>query len=299
VTALLLVALFAGPGGAAQVRLPELPQLVRAAKSGDEVELERVATRLGPVRLARVAERGSKNERLAALRGLSVVDDGWAVLPDLARLCGGDDAELATAAALAARAIAERCTPERAEQADMPRDVPARAAALLLKEAARADSPDAVRTPAIAAAAALRAVTRIDEAALAKLLGDPSPNVRQTAAEAVYGVPAHADALERVITNDREAAVAAAAAASLCRDVPPAPPAGKDAAWDRALKVAPPARERLRTLAADENVSLSDRVELVGCLRAGLGPEDQKLFDALAKKAPESLKRRARSLGGK
>ena len=51
----------------ATVRLPELSQLVRAVRGGDDVEIERVATRFGATRLERVAERGKREERLAAL----------------------------------------------------------------------------------------------------------------------------------------------------------------------------------------------------------------------------------------
>ena len=61
----------------------------------------------------------------------------------------------------------------------------------------------------------------------------------------------------------------------------------------------PPARERLRALAVDQAVPLSDRLELVTCLKVGTQPADQQILDDLAKRAPESLKRRARSLGGK
>src|SRR5262245_27624887 len=100
-----------GPGlapvGVASVRLPDPAQLVRAAKSGDDVEVERVAARLGAVRLERLAERGRREERLAALRGVALVEDGWAVLPELIRLCRDSDEAVAEAAAGAARRIVE------------------------------------------------------------------------------------------------------------------------------------------------------------------------------------------------
>src|SRR4051794_30706671 len=96
----MVVGVFLAPAGAISVRLPDLQQLTSAARSGDDVELERVAARLGPMRLARVADKGTRDERLAALRALALVDNGWATLPDLARLLGDSQADVAEQAAL-------------------------------------------------------------------------------------------------------------------------------------------------------------------------------------------------------
>jgi hypothetical protein len=59
------------------------------------------------------------------------------------------------------------------------------------------------------------------------------------------------------------------------------------------------ARARLRTLALDENVALADRLDLVGCLRVAKKAADQQVLDQLARRPPESLRRRARALGGR
>jgi len=67
----------------------------------------------------------------------------------------------------------------------------------------------------------------------------------------------------------------------------------------RAAKLQPPARNRLRALATDETISLADRLDLLGCMRVAATPEDRALLDQLAKKGPESVKRRVKSLGGK
>ena len=90
---------------------------------------------------------------------------------------------------------------------------------------------------------------------------------------------------------------AAARAAALCRDVPGA--GDKGPAFERAAKLSARARERLRQLAADDQVALVDRLDLLGCLRVHAQPPDQKLLDQLAHAKPEPLKRRARSLGGR
>jgi hypothetical protein len=181
----------------------------------------------------------------------------------------------------------------------MPRDVPRRAAAELIAQAMREGATPEVRVPALTAAAALRSVVKIDEPKIGKLLADTDIAVRRAAAEAAYGAPSLLPLLETAIAGDSDATVAAAAAASLCRDVPASDGPAKDPLTERAAKLTPAIRDRLRTLAADEALSLADRIDLLGCVRVAAKPEDQKLLDALTKKGPESLKRRARSLGGK
>jgi hypothetical protein len=295
----LIVLLTLAPASAIAVKLPDLPQLVKAVKSKDSVEIERIAARIGAVRLARVAERGKKDERLAALRALGVVDDSWAVLPQLARMCSDVEGDVAVAAAEASREIAEHLSPATAERDDMPRDVPARAAAELLAQAMRDSLPAEVRVPAVTAAAALRSVVKIDEPKIGKLLADRDLAVRRAAAEAAYGAPSLLALLETAVVGDTDATVAAAAAASLCRDLPATDGPTKDPLVERITKLTPAIRERFRTLAVDEALSLADRIDLLGCVRVAAKPEDQKVLDQLAKKAPESLKRRARSLGGK
>src|SRR5438132_13530575 len=123
----LLAALLLAPAPA--VKLPTLAQLTRAAASGDDVEIERVAARFGAVKLERIAERGQPRERLAALRALGVLDDARYLLPELARLIADDSDEVAEAAARAVRQIAAGLSPEAMFDGEVPRDVPARAAA--------------------------------------------------------------------------------------------------------------------------------------------------------------------------
>ncbi|HEY7957300.1 MAG TPA: hypothetical protein VII38_18465 [Polyangia bacterium] len=307
------------PAGAITVKLPTLGQLEQAARSGDAVELERVAARLGVVRLARIASRGTRAERLAALRAIPLEDDAWAVLPEVAQLGGGADFEVAEAAATCARKIAEGLSPEVADAREIPRDVPEKAARELSALAARAELAPSVRVAALAALGALGTVAPVDIAALEKLLSDEEPQVRRAAAESLDGASAAEPALEKTLAADPVATVAAAAAATLCRDVPPAPVAvpppakGKTkkpvassmpdtlarAAEARAASLAPAARARLRALATDGKVPLADRLDLLGCVRVAAQPADQQLLDKLARRPPESLRRRARSLGGR
>jgi len=295
----IFVALFATPPGAL-VKLPSPADLVAAVRGNDDVEIERVAARIGAVRLEAWAEHGKPAERLAALRALPLVDDAWFVLPDLAKLLADSDEEVAARAADCARRIADSLKPESKERDEMPADVPARAARELTAMAQKSTLKPAVRQSAIEAVAALRGLTRVDEKALVALLADGDATIRRAAAEALAGAPAGEKALAETVAKDGSADVAAAAAASLCRDVPVIAPAGKtNVAEARAARIGGGARDRLRALALDEKVSLADRLDLVGCLRVGKKDADQKVLDELARKPPDSLRNRARALGGR
>ena len=297
--ALVVVVLALAPTGAL-VKLPSPADLVAAVRGNDDVEIERVAARIGAVRLEAWAEHGKPPERLAALRALPLVEDAWAALPELAKLIGDGDDEVAARAAECARRIAEGLTPEQKEGDEMPGDVPARAARELLAAAQKATLKPALRVTAIEAAAALRGVTRIDDKGVTALLADGDATVRRAAAEALAAVPAGDKPLEEALAKDASADVAAAAGASLCRDVPLIARSGRAAGAEaRAGKLGAPARERLRALALDEKVSLADRLDLVGCLRVAKKDADQKVLDELARRPPEPLQRRARALGGR
>jgi len=298
VNALFVVLLFAPTG--ALVKLPAPADLVAAVRGNDDVEIERVAARIGAVRLEAWAEHGKPAERLAALRALPLVEDAWYVLPDLAKLLADGDDEVALRAGECARQIAEALTPERREADEMPGDVPARAARELTQMAQKASLKPPVRVTAIEAVAALRAVTRVDDKALAALLGDGDATIRRAAAEALAAVPSGERPLEEALAKDPAPDVASAAGASLCRDVPVIAPSGKTSAAEaRVGKLGAAARQRLRTLALDDKVSLADRLDLVSCLRVARKDADQKVLDELARKPPDSLRRRARALGGR
>jgi hypothetical protein len=295
----LVVALgfFTPPG--ALVRFPDAAALIAAADSHDDVELERVAARLGAPRLQQLAERGERQARYAALRALPLVDDGWSALPSLPPLFSDGDGEIAAQAAQAARRIAEGMTPELYDH-DLPRDVPARAARLLLRAAGDDKLKPELRVQALEATAALRSLTHLDEKAVAALLSDRQPSLRRAAAEALAGASSGLDAaLGKALASDGDNGVAAAAAATLCRELPIVGGAKPGALEQRIAKLPGTARTRLRALALDDKVALSDRLDLIACLRVAMQPDDQKTLDTLARRPPESLRRRALSLGGR
>lgn len=299
--ALLVGIVVAVPPGAL-VKLPSAGDLVLAVRSGDEVEIERLGRRIGALKLERLAEKGKGAERTAALEALPLVEDAWAVLPDVARLVRDRDTEVAARAAEAARQVAEAMTPERKVMDEVPVDVPERSARELLADATSPALAPRLRIEALQALAALRGVTRVDDAAMMRLLADADPQIRHAAAEALAGAPAADAALANTVARDPARDVAAAAAASLCREVPITPPMGRPAPSSpdaRAARLPAATRARLRTLALDEGVELADRLDLVNCLRVAPKPADQQTLDALARRPPETLRRRARALGGR
>lgn len=301
-----LVTLGALAPAQALVRLPSPELLVAADRGGDDLELERVAARLGAGRLGRLLASGARDERVAALHALALVDDGWARLPEIAHDIFDSDGEVATAAAACARRLAERLTPELQERDEVPRDVPTRAAQELATAAQQRTLAPSLRVPAIEALAALRGVTRVDDRPLMALLGDANADVRRAAAESLWSAntPVAQEYLGNALVKDGSATVAAAAGAALCRDVPIVPPSVRPPAPaaladQRAGKLKEPARVRLRALALDDNLPLTDRLELLPCLRVNKQPADQQTLDTLARRPPESLRRLARALGGR
>ncbi len=246
---LLALALFA-------VKLPSLATLAEAVRGGDEVEIERIARRIGAARLMRGAQAGPKAERLAALRALPLTDGAWAELASLAPLAGDPDPEVAEAAAKAARRIAEEMSPAEAYAEEVPPDVPRAAAKALWSAAAKAGAPATARAQVIAAASALARAfgAAADGSLIDALLGDGEAAVRRAAVESL-SAKADAPRIERALA-DEDARVAAAAGVALCAGVPPI--ASRAPSEQAAVALPEPARARVRALVSDEKTPLAD-----------------------------------------
>lgn len=243
----------------ATVRLPPLAALSEAVQRHDTVEVERLARRLGAARLVRAAATETRPRvRQAALTALPLVEDAWTVFAELLGLCAVRDASLATAAARAARGVAEQLTAEENYAQEIPPDVPRRAAEGLMALALRRDLAAGVRVEALRGAVSLGPLVPTDSSALESLLGDGEQMVRQTAAAALE--PALVRALfARSSTNAGASGESALLAleALTCEF--------------GAGQLAPVARERLEQRATDTNVPREIRDRLRRCLlpRAG------------------------------
>jgi hypothetical protein len=238
----------------ATVKLPSLAALSEAVQRHDTVELERLARRLGATRLVRAAATETRPRlRQAALTALPLVEDAWTVLPELLGLCSARDGSLATAAARAARGVAEHLTPEESYAQEIPPDVPRRAAEGLMALALRPDLAASVRVEALRGAVSLRPLVPMDSRALESLLGDGEQMVRQTAAAALE--PAMVRALlarSTASSGDPGEAAILALEALVCEF--------------GAGQLAPAARERLEHRATDAHVPREIRDRLRRCL---------------------------------
>jgi hypothetical protein len=285
------------PGAVLAVHLPSVRDLAAAARSHDDVELERIAARLGIARLSKIAVADEETgQRLAALRAIPLLPNGWSALEDLVMLIGHPNEAIANAALDAVWRVTEGLSPARAELEEIPRDIPSRAARRLLEKALDDHLAIQRRVGALFSATSLRRLTPIEEPLIVSLLKNAHAEVRRAAAETLAGIPAAEQALSHLLEADLSALVAAAAGISLCRDIPVTE--GGGSALARGTRIPPRAHDRLRALALDETIPILDRLELLPCLHATGEPTDQKILDQLAKVGPKALRRKARALGG-
>ncbi len=290
----MLVLASAGSAGA-QYHFPSAGELVRAVRRGDDNDLERLAQRLLAMRLWKIVERGTPEERTAALVTIGFADDGWAVASQLLRHATTAPSPEAETAARALLRQSERWTPLYLETNDVPSDVLATLSTPLVNATLRSTLAAQVRVPLIGAAGRLIELGRVQENDLRGLLNDGEPEVRLATIDMLRRLPRRSLAgLDLVIAGDREPRVAAAAAAALCYDVPPV--SGTTFAEARVQATSAPSQARVRALAEDATVPLIDRLDLLACLRVFGTPEDKQILAALSQKGVEAVKRRAKQL---
>ncbi len=258
-----------------QVVLPRAPDLY--AMRHDEVELERLATRLGPSRLLLIAAAGNKGQRVAALRGLS--------------LSGARHPELAASALLPLSDLLEQTREKEVQEAAVEaashlcqgigRGLPSgdevggdelpRAAAAFLRLAGDAALAPPLRGHLVEAAVALPGgLARAPE--LLALARGQDPVVRDAALAGLGGLFGRIGEPEgeglSSLARGEDAALAAAAVAVLCEV--------------SAARPQPSWAERARSLAAPQSgLSLEDRQRLGGCLRRLGTSADRALLSAL------------------
>ncbi len=299
----------AAPGGSTSVLRPTPDELKRTFARHDDVELERIARRIGAPRLVALLERGSPDMQQAALSAVVLCDEGLQLLPRLVAFAGRAETPLPVAQQTldAVRKLCERVTRNESALDELPADLPRAAVDSLAAFAAREDRPAPLRVAAVYAIGALGTLGTLGTLAsttqgLVQLATTKDNTVRRAVADAL---PLSASTtLVRLVTDDGDAAVAAAAAGGLCREVPP--PGGErkdDRSLKRALGLPPAARIRLRALATDEQLDEGSRLDVIPCLRPGAqGPLDRKpdldVLVLIGKGPDGSLKRRARAYGG-
>jgi len=297
---------YALPGPrAATVTRPSSDELERAFARHDAVELERLGSRLGAVRLIALAERGTPVVRQAALGALELTSGSLGFLPRLVALAAAPDTDPAIALATmdTVRRIAERVPRGEVDLDELPGDLPRAAIDALATFASREERPVALRVHAVSALAALASIEPNAAKKLAALVTARDPIMRRAVADALpsSSVPT----LAKLIVEDGTADVALAAAGALCREIPP-PGAEKkgDRSLARAAELAAGARARLRELVKDAALPELDRLDVVPCLRRGAQRSeeqsaDQALLVELGRGPEGAMKKRARSYGGR
>ena len=296
----------AAPGGSTSVLRPTPDELKRTFARHDDVELERIARRIGAPRLVALLERGSPDMQQAALSAVVLCDEGLQLLPRLVAFAGRAETPLPVAQQTldAVRKLCERVTRNESALDELPADLPHAAVDSLAAFAAREDRPAPLRVAAVYAIGALGTLGTLTSTTqgLVPLATTKDNTVRRAVADAL---PLSASTtLVRLVTDDGDTAVAAAAAGNLCREVPPPGAERKDdRPLKRALGLPPAARIRLRALATDEQLDEGSRLDVIPCLRPGAqGPLDRKpdldVLVLIGKGPDGSLKRRARAYGG-
>lgn len=283
--------LAAAPQGALAT-LPRGATLTAAA--ADEVELERLATRLGPARLLRLSETGSARQRVLALRALGLSGEqhpelaAYALLPlsqwltaqstaprEPRLLEGGADAALRLCRALGQ-------TPELLLSDDAAQEELPRAGVQLLRLASDATLPPGVRERLLRAVLALPAhLWSTPALATLSLAGSPLREEALAGLARSGSEPAGERVLLPLLDNeDRELSLAAVLA--LCDRTP--------------LPAALPARAR--ALAQGDGLPRGERQRLLTCLRRLGTPADVELAAELAITATPHLKAHPPAAGG-
>lgn len=292
-----------------EVVMPRPTELSSAAAAGDTVELERLATRLGPSRLVSLLEEPARKQRvtLAALRGLGLMgashpDLGVQILPSLIETLGRlgrgrllDDKQLAAASEALHRtsaAVGHYAACSENDVLDCP-PVLSEAADRLLALASDPAMPMALREGALESLAVLpplawqRLVPR-----LVKLATLPAPTASPTATPTRAAMTVLAALVPRdggepllQLVRSAEPALASDAAGELCtvaapvktKGARPAPPLAEDLAT------------RIRALAGPEQ-PLAQRQRLVECLRLLGTASDKALATGIVSAAKKGHK---------
>ncbi|MEO6952111.1 MAG: hypothetical protein ABI321_09875 [Polyangia bacterium] len=301
--ALLASPLLAAPGGSPSVLRPSPDELKRTYARHDDVELERVSRRIGAPRLVALIERGSPDVQQAALAAVVLCDEGLQLLPRLVAFAGRADTPQPVAQQTldAVRHVCERVTRGENNVEELPADLPRAVVEALATFAAREDRALPLRVSAVYALAALVPLVSSPQD-LVQLASTKEVVVRRAVADALPS--SAAPTLVKLITDDGDDAVAAAAAGVLCREVPPPGAERKnDRPLKRAVELPPAARVRLRALAVNEQLDEGARLDVIPCLRPGAQlavdrKADLDVLLQLARGKDGSLKRRARAYGG-
>ena len=250
-----------------------LDELVGAVRRKDRAEIGRLASRIGPARLAAALRRSDPPTVQAALAGITALPGRGRLLGPVTELAGSSDATLAAAAARTLGEILGAATAADIDDWDVPTDLVSGACAALRTTAI---------LPAYATPLRLAAIEALGDAAvicppvpeLLSLLKDPTPAIRRATALVVRPQQRLATGGFASGTRDIDPAVASAAVAALCEAMV------QPGAWSRGGEREPTweqVRQAARRLVTTQTTPPDDAVQMLDCLDPTLASDHQIL----------------------
>lgn len=258
---------------------PPASDLRKAAERGDRAELSRAATRMGPARLARLMSDPDRKVVLAALEAAPLLEAGVLLLQPMLPLLASPDDTIRARAVAATAAVFAGGNPVRFDDYDVAPEVVTASCQALAQACANEGEQLAARLTAI------QGVVDAGPGCVAQLKMDAllvsrDPDVRRAAIVAMPdGIDPKLRASLLAVSKDKDAKVAGAAVAKLCRS-------------GASRATLPPLHDLVSTDAA----LAEDVVDILPCLAASADPSDQKTFAELGDKGRPSVREAVKRL---
>lgn len=276
---------------------PPVSELRAAILGRDADAVARVGSRASATQLEAALGSRDRLVRRAAARAAPDCADAWVLLLPLAGVASSPGHAEAAEAARAAAAIARELDRARALAEEIPDDrVRTRLEAWRAVSADPGLWPD-VRVLALEVGTALAAALGADATAedvaydVEARLDDPEPEVRRAALELLPSDDLPTRAVAERLRADPDATVSLVAGQVLCAEL------AFGANADDVLAVAGRAGiEKLRKLIVLPGAPPGAALAAARCLAADAEPESRAALDRLAKRGPQSIRRRVRAL---
>jgi hypothetical protein len=265
--------------------------LVKAAKKNDRGALERLASRMGPARLAEALRSPDDTIAQAALAAAPFVR-GRAVLTGVVtERLETPRATVAVAAAHALGELLDGATVAELEEWDVPPDTIGYACESLRGMAVRVEVPVPARLAALDALA-LAQTTCPGTAELVPLLRDPVPAVRRATALALRPSEKPVASALRDTIRDPDPTVASAAVAAVCR----ATNGHGGPGLAKGDSLVSQSTAAARGLVPAPRTPPEDAVEMLACVSLASTAADRGLLEQLRRGPPSPLRDRAAEL---
>jgi hypothetical protein len=262
--------------------LLELPlsDLRKAAERGDRAELARVATRLGPARVAKALQEADRRTVLAALEAVPVLSSGLLLLQDILPLLTATDDGVRARAVATTSALMATNDGARFEELEVTEETAQATCKSLAAVAANESESLPTRLLAVQGLSDAPAPCVATRKSV-ELWTARAPEIRRAAVLALLPNSAPVGALAAAM-KDRDGSVAAAAGARLCEQ--------------RAKNQPLPAEPPLRQLALAEAALPEDVVAMLPCLAASADPADQSALAELQAHGATTVRETVRRL---